>query len=241
MGPYSASRLALLAAAVLLAVPLFLPAALGAVVEEGDRVLSPGESVEVLVEHTGDDRGLLFYWVTVYWGAPVDVWVVPERGWEQYHDEGSTAFERLTNGSVENVTVVSGRLVELKDPGVYYVIIENPEGNGTGEDSSIHYRVEYRTEGSLLENTIFWIVVVVTITIVLFVVGFDVVVRQSRRRADLDREKAVEFERLKGGGTREAKRRPPRPPSPPTPPTAYPEEVVRESMRDLGHDEDWDG
>ena len=250
MGVPSPSRVLLVAACVLSVALLAMPP-VAATVDEDEVRLAPGHSVEVRIDHNSSLVGLVVYWVEVRFGPPVNVWFVPEEGWEEFHDPAETSFRYYPDASVANTTEVIDFNLELEETGVYYLIIEHPDSIGGEDESFVYYRVEYDVDRSAISGLMLGILVVAVVAAALFIVAFNVAVRRTEAKKELDeRDANVKLmQEMMGEKDKRARARPrpepppvppPTPPSirPPEPPPAYSERVVRESMAELGHDAD---
>jgi hypothetical protein len=191
--------------------------------------LAPGESVEVRIDHNTSDLGVVVYLMTVLNGPPVNVWLVPEEGREQYHDPAVSEFQHYADRSRKDVSEVIDLNVELEEPGVYYVIIDNPTSTTDGEVAVVYYRVQYDLEPTGLSSTQVNAIIITVVAALVFIVLFNIVARRTEARRELkdDEDSRVVKQMIKKVGGH---------PPPPRPPQTYSEEVVKGSMEDLGHD-----
>jgi hypothetical protein len=236
MGSPSPSRV-LLVALFVMAVAIVAITPGSARVHEDQVDLAPGEAVEVRIDHNSSRDGLVAYWVTVLTGPPVNVWVVHEEGWEQFHDPDAPDFLYYSDASSVNVTEVIEFNLVLDEPGIYHVIIENTHQGVEGDSVNVYYRVHYLVdEDAVFSSPFFWIVIITIVFAVIFLVGFNFMVK--RWDASKERDDPAEFMRMMQGDEEPRSRPRPDPGPPPSPPESYSEEVVRGSMEELGHDPD---
>jgi len=253
MGLPSTSRALLVAACVLVVALLAGPPAAAETFEDQVQ-LEIGTSTEVRIDHNTSHMGVVLYWVTVISGQPVNVWVVPEKGWVQYHDPDMLTFQHYQELSKEDTMEVIGFHIDMLEPEVLYIIIENP-AHSTGV-TTVHYRVEHDVDrSSIYSGPMFFMIIFSVMIAVVFMIAFNIFVRRREAMKGLkDRDEDVEIMRQMLGDIERQKPPAPRPApppgspftpveetpphGPPEPPPAYSDEVVRASMDDLGHDGD---
>jgi hypothetical protein len=262
MGSRVVRRLAILFLATLV-LALILPPPASAVTYEDEVWIGVGDFHEVRIDHNTTRLGYLHYFVDVLSGPSVNVWLVPEEGWEQYHDPGSDTFVHYEEYSYEDTRNVFEMGFDILEEGTYFLIIESTEG-ANGDATRVYYQVTHGVDEETFQlDPIFPMVVCAVVLAVMFIISFNFYVRW-KERPPTEEEETEEFMRmLQGeeapftpveeepftpveeepftpveddGSTPAGEVFVPAPMPPPTPPPTYPEEVVAESMRRLGHE-----